>query len=327
MTVDVPGMDPDGNGAPGWTRTSDPELRRLVLYPPELRAHSSHSTASVPFGRYLDTPAIQILGDLSADNRRDAARLNYGGTTGRSESRKIQGKPTRVRISLTLMSRAHLLRAVAGRIADYREGEVPPINAEHVERWLHQFDPLTRDAILAELDHVLARTYVRRSDFASFFGDVTMDTSVVGDDPRAFWSRGTFFKRPLRGQSQGAMLRIFDAALQQRCGLTIAQCGGAGGPLIYIDDAVYTGIHVINDLEQIIQAAERHTDLVMVFYALHNQGLAYAQNQLTHKFRAAGKTVTFAWTSKLGLENSRSIDSDVLWPKSVPDHDETRQYR
>ena len=25
-------------GAPGWTRTSGPELRRLVLYPPELRA-------------------------------------------------------------------------------------------------------------------------------------------------------------------------------------------------------------------------------------------------------------------------------------------------
>ena len=26
-------------GAPGWTRTSDPRLRRPVLYPPELRAH------------------------------------------------------------------------------------------------------------------------------------------------------------------------------------------------------------------------------------------------------------------------------------------------
>src|ERR1017187_3711102 len=24
--------------APGWTRTSDPQLRRLLLYPPELRA-------------------------------------------------------------------------------------------------------------------------------------------------------------------------------------------------------------------------------------------------------------------------------------------------
>lgn len=27
-------------GAPGWNRTSDPQLRRLMLYPTELRAHA-----------------------------------------------------------------------------------------------------------------------------------------------------------------------------------------------------------------------------------------------------------------------------------------------
>ncbi len=27
-------------GAPGWNRTSDPQLRRLMLYPTELRARS-----------------------------------------------------------------------------------------------------------------------------------------------------------------------------------------------------------------------------------------------------------------------------------------------
>ena len=33
------------NGAPGWTRTSGPELRRLVLYPPELRARRVYGSA------------------------------------------------------------------------------------------------------------------------------------------------------------------------------------------------------------------------------------------------------------------------------------------
>jgi hypothetical protein len=32
-------------GAPGWTRTSGPELRRLVLYPPELRARCVYGSA------------------------------------------------------------------------------------------------------------------------------------------------------------------------------------------------------------------------------------------------------------------------------------------
>jgi hypothetical protein len=39
-----PGTSQRRVGAPGWTRTSGPELRRLVLYPTELRARSTNST-------------------------------------------------------------------------------------------------------------------------------------------------------------------------------------------------------------------------------------------------------------------------------------------
>jgi hypothetical protein len=33
-----------GYGAPGWNRTNDPQLRRLMLYPTELRAHIGGAT-------------------------------------------------------------------------------------------------------------------------------------------------------------------------------------------------------------------------------------------------------------------------------------------
>ncbi|CUS32627.1 hypothetical protein COMA2_110010 [Candidatus Nitrospira nitrificans] len=33
------------SGAPGWNRTNDPQLRRLMLYPTELRAHVAISTS------------------------------------------------------------------------------------------------------------------------------------------------------------------------------------------------------------------------------------------------------------------------------------------
>jgi len=226
------------------------------------------------------------------------------------------------------MSRPRLLRSIAERIADYREGEVAPIDSDHVERWLGQFDPAVQVPILAELDHVLSRTYVRRDDIESFFGDeVIKDADLVGDDdPAAYWARARFFNRQLRGQSQTAMLELFDTALQQECGLAVADCGEDDGPLVYVDDAVYTGMHVINDLEQIIPEASDHTDLCMVFHAIHNQGAIYAQNELTRRFRAARKSVSFAWCAKLALENDVAATSDVLWPKSVPDHEETRQY-
>src|ERR1039458_7707492 len=35
----TPSGPDEGNGRPGWNRTSNPQLRRLMLYPIELRAH------------------------------------------------------------------------------------------------------------------------------------------------------------------------------------------------------------------------------------------------------------------------------------------------
>ena len=43
----VSGMDPFKDGVPGRIRTCDPKLRRLVLYPAELRAHAIESTQCV----------------------------------------------------------------------------------------------------------------------------------------------------------------------------------------------------------------------------------------------------------------------------------------
>ncbi len=37
------------SGRPGWTRTSDPQLRRLMLYPPELRARAFAILTQYPY--------------------------------------------------------------------------------------------------------------------------------------------------------------------------------------------------------------------------------------------------------------------------------------
>src|SRR5664280_2502659 len=41
----TPGTSMDRDGRPGWNRTSNPQLRRLMLYPIELRAHRRLSFA------------------------------------------------------------------------------------------------------------------------------------------------------------------------------------------------------------------------------------------------------------------------------------------
>jgi hypothetical protein len=224
------------------------------------------------------------------------------------------------------MSRARLLNSIAARVGDYREGEISQIDAESVDRWVGQFGEDVQLPILAELDHVLSRSYLRRSAFEAFFAEVATSADLVGRDAHAFWAGSRFFNQQLRGQSQQVMLELFDAALQDECEFSLHDAAEADGRLIYVDDAVYTGMHVINDLEQIIAGAPQHTDLYMVVYAVHNQGASYATRELTNRFRRAGKTVTFTWYCELNLENESAVNSDVLWPSSIPDDEPTRQY-
>jgi hypothetical protein len=224
------------------------------------------------------------------------------------------------------MSRARVVTSIVAKISDYRDGEIASIDPDHIDRWVSQFDEPVQVPILTELDHVLSKTYISRSAFETFFAEVVTSTDLVGDDPCGFWAGSTFFNKQLRGDSQNVLLELFSAALQQECGLSVADCGGDDGPLIYVDDAAYTGIHIINDLAQIVSEAPKHTILYMILFGVHNQGSWYATQQLQNRFRAAGKTVDITWFCELDLENTAPGNSDVLWPKSVPDQEEAKEY-
>jgi hypothetical protein len=224
------------------------------------------------------------------------------------------------------MSRKSTVASIATTIGDYRHGAVAPLDEKHIERWVSVFDDGVQLAILTELDHVLSRTYISHEAFSTFFSELITNQELVGDDPPAYWKRANFFNKQIRGGSQAELLKLFDGALQQHCGFGVTDCGSNDGPIIYLDDAVYTGMHVINDLKQVIPDAQNPAKVILLIYAAHTQGLSYATSQLTSHFRAAGKKLEISCWCEKALENSAAIDSDVLWPKSLPEHEPSKQY-
>ncbi|MXY38978.1 MAG: hypothetical protein F4Y62_04140 [Rhodospirillaceae bacterium] len=226
-----------------------------------------------------------------------------------------------------LVCRQHLVDSLAATLADYRQGQIAPIDAARIGGWVSQFPEDTHLSILAETDHVLSRTYLKQSAFESFFSNIITDAGIVGEDARAWWARSRFFTQQGLGRSQRELLALFDVALLNHCGLSYHNCGEAQGRLVYIDDAVYTGMRVLNDLTPTIAEAPAHSDIHLIVYARHNQGAAYATRELEARFRRAGKTATINWTYELDLENNEPLNSDVLWPKSVPADAETQQYQ
>ena len=150
--------------------------------------------------------------------------------------------------------RAELVGSIASTIADYRQGEIATPDADHVERWITQFDAAVQEPMLTELEHVLKKTYVTRANVEQFLGNVLMAKKLAGDDPCNFWKKANFLNIQGGGNSQHEMLAMFETVLQRTCGLDLNDCGSDDGPYIYLDDVIFTGNRIKNDLSAWIQS-------------------------------------------------------------------------
>jgi hypothetical protein len=222
-----------------------------------------------------------------------------------------------------------LLEQIATTIADYREGEIQKPDAAHVLRWVKQFEAAVREPILQEMSHVLQRTYVSKASFRKFLGSVASGKKLCGESPDAFWKTTNILKIQLGGRSQREILRLFGEVLEERFGIKLAQCGSATGPFIYLDDAVFSGARVIQDLSPWIKDKSPPKATVHVIVAAyHAYGQYYADKKLQEVAVAAGKQIEINWWCSLRLEDTkyRIISSDVLRPKTIPDKADVQAY-
>jgi hypothetical protein len=217
--------------------------------------------------------------------------------------------------------RKALLASIAGTIADYRQGEVPTPDADHVNTWVKQFEVGVQEPMLAELDHVLKKTYVGRSDVETFLGGLLTAPKLAGTNPCDYWKKANFLNIQGGGNSQREMLAMFDTVLQKTCDLKLKNCGSDDGPYIYLDDVIFTGNRIKNDLLGWVQssapsAAKAH----VVVIAYHRLGQWYAKTKIDEGAKAAGKKVDISWWRGLELEDRKSYvtTSDVLRPSSIP---------
>lgn len=226
-------------------------------------------------------------------------------------------------------NRKALLASIASTIGDYRKGEISAPDADHVDTWIKQFDASVQEPILAELDHVLKKTYVTRANVEQFLGGVLRAKNLAGDDPCDFWGKANFLNIQGGGNSQREMLAMFDALLQKACGVSLDDCGSDDGPYIYLDDVIFTGNRIKNDFLGWIQTSAAPAAKVHVLViGLHKGGRWYAKTKIDEAAKAAGKKIDISWWRCLEIEDRKTYvtDSDVLRPASIPDDADVQAY-
>jgi hypothetical protein len=221
-----------------------------------------------------------------------------------------------------MAERTDLLTAIATTIQDYRAGELPQPTPDHVERWIRQFDSSVQLPMLRELDYVLARTYFTKASVSSFFSDLITHKQLAGEDPCAFWSVSDIFDIQQNGNSQSEIRGLFGDALNEKCGLQLDCCGGPDGAFIYLDDVLFSGGRIGDDLERwiTVEAPEKAKVHVIVITA-HRFGEWKCKNRLLAAAKNAGKVIDFLFWAALRIENRNSARdrSEVLWPALIPD--------
>lgn len=221
-----------------------------------------------------------------------------------------------------MSERNRLLQSIATTIADYQAGVLPVPTATHVDRWIGQFPAETQLPILAEMDHVLARTYFSKAKVEEFLATVIGHDGWTDGDPRSFWRDTHFLDLQPKGNSQREFLRLFDGQLVRMTGLSIADCG-KGNRFLYLDDGLFSGGRLGNDLAAWIEGpAPRNAELFIALIALHTQGEYFTGGKLQTAIAQSGKNIAIKWGRAIAIEDGifKVDHSDVLRPTG-PGHD------
>jgi len=217
--------------------------------------------------------------------------------------------------------RKESIQSIADAVSDYREGDVPQRTPKIIEQWAAQFPDEAQDAILQEVAHALSHTYISRSDMTEFLRGLVTHEKFCGGDPPAFWKTANILDIQLGGNSQREMLAMFAGFLKQEIGIDLKGCGKDGGPFVYIDDGVFGGGRIANDLAKWIRDdAPEKCEVRIVVAALHTGGEYFAGKRIKEVRQATGKNVELSWWRIHEIENRKYFkdDSDVLWPTEVP---------
>jgi len=228
-----------------------------------------------------------------------------------------------------MSERDDLLVSVANEIKTYRKGDLPEPMPGHVDRWLRQFTPAQQLPFLREFAHVIKQTFITRKNVKDFLRHLVTNQKLAGSDPTAYWSSANFLNIQQNGQSQKAMLKLFAKCLKDECGLDLDDCGEDGGDFIYLDDVMFSGNRVGNDMERWInEDAPAVAKVQVIVAAWHTGGLFLVQRKLKDIIANSGKKITITYWHALEVENRKAYknSSGVLWPTAIPNVAEVQTY-
>lgn len=219
-----------------------------------------------------------------------------------------------------------LLQSIATTVADYRAGEIAPIDPDHVERWIHQFDEEDRLVILQEMDRILQRYYLSRQKAIQLLEELLDTKDLFGDYPAQIIRTSHFLNIQGGGQSQRKTLELLNQLTVGRYNTSVFERPVNLVRYFYLDDILFSGNRVLNDIRDWLPQALPNTDLHLVFNVIHEQGLRYVVNKLNPLVKEKGIRIQF-WQDFPAIQNDSNGNAyECFWPMECSGDDFVNTY-
>lgn len=239
-----------------------------------------------------------------------------------------------------------LIESIYTTLEDYRADENNPtvrITTDRIKNWINQFDNELRVPILTELDNIFKKRYCSKSKVKDFLDQIiqVLTKDFGFKSANEFLKNSDFLNLQPEGKSQRIMLSLFDELIQDKYGLSLADCGTNSKKYsIYIDDILCTGLTLISDIkdwsEQNFSAnktngqavADNSTTLVFAYVFIHEKNYRKKVAEMRHKI-SNDVSSKHKMYRLIEIENgvSQSSKIDLIFPLEEGQTDRVKEYQ
>ena len=214
-------------------------------------------------------------------------------------------------------------------LADYRHGEIAPVTEEHVKEWAQQFPADEQEILIDEITHVLRQTFVTRNTAAEFLSKLPQNVSLASGALEEFWREVNILQIQTRGLSQIRMNEQLIEQINKDFGFYKEPNEGKNETFLFIDDGLFTGSHVYNDISKwVTELAPPACTIHIIVMALHLYGHWNTSKRLEKCIEESGKRIELNFWRQKDFEDRKSYtySSDVLRPVTLPDDPRVAAY-
>lgn len=216
--------------------------------------------------------------------------------------------------NMNTIQRGELLQSIANTIGDYRQLGIPPqfripaLTAEHIDKWVKQFNQFGAHyelVLLQEMKYILGKVYISQEKARNNINRILTSKKLFGSTPKTGLVGTQFLQIQRHGESQNDLMNLVNEILNTEYQLKITDCGVTPHQYLYLDDCLFTGNTVLNDVKNWIPQARRGTVIHLVFFATHQRGWRYIKEKLQPYSEIHGIEIKY-WTIR--------TYNNLIWP-------------